>query len=176
MKPGLTILRVAIGTLFVGHGTQKLFGWFGGSGPDGTGRFMESLGLHPGKRNAIAAGAAEAVGGLGLAAGVATPAAAAALTGTMTTAITTAHSGKGPWVTDGGWEYNAVLIGALFAITEERSGVRWAVAQLLAGAASALALRQVAQDRATGAAAGEEPVDEPVPFVRAEEAMAPASA
>lgn len=43
-----TILRLLIGLLFVGHGTQKLFGWFGGHGPDGTGQFFESIGLKPG--------------------------------------------------------------------------------------------------------------------------------
>ena len=53
--------RLLIGGLFIGHGTQKLFGWFGGHGPEGTGQFFESLGLRPGKQNAIAAG----VGGSG---------------------------------------------------------------------------------------------------------------
>ena len=51
-------MRTLIGGLFIGHGTQKLFGWFGGHGPEGTGQFFESLGLSPGKQNAIAAGAA----------------------------------------------------------------------------------------------------------------------
>src|SRR3954471_10133708 len=60
--PGVirTLLRVLIGGLFVGHGTQKLFGWFGGYGPDGTGQFFDSIGLRPGKRNAMVAGASEA--------------------------------------------------------------------------------------------------------------------
>src|SRR4051812_49813057 len=55
-----TLLRVLIGGLFVGHGTQKLFGWFGGYGPDGTGQFFESIGLRPGRRHAMLAGASEA--------------------------------------------------------------------------------------------------------------------
>src|SRR4051794_41495025 len=58
-----TLLRILIGGLFVGHGTQKLFGWFGGYGPDGTGQFFESIGLRPGRRNAMMAGASEAGGG-----------------------------------------------------------------------------------------------------------------
>jgi putative oxidoreductase len=173
MNFGFRILRLVIGAFFIGHGTQKLFGWFGGHGPEGTGQWMESIGLKPGKQNAIAAGAAESLGGLGLATGAATPVAAAALTGTMTTAIATAHAGKGPWVTDGGWEYNAVLIGALFAITEQRSGFPWAVAELVAGAGGALALLQLAPEKEEDA---RDHGDEPVPFVRAEEAMRPATA
>ena len=45
---GHVLLRTLIGGPFVGHGTQKLFGWFGGHGPEGTGQFFESLGLRPG--------------------------------------------------------------------------------------------------------------------------------
>src|SRR3954463_10842877 len=103
MKLGRTLVRLLIGGLFVGHGTQKLFGWFGGHGPDGTGQFMESLGLRPGKRNALAAGGAEAGGGLLVAAGFLTPLASTALIGTMVTAIRHVHAKNGPWSTDGGW-------------------------------------------------------------------------
>ncbi len=56
MDFGLLLLRVVVGALFVGHGTQKLFGWFGGYGLDGTGQYFESLGMRPGRRHAIAAG------------------------------------------------------------------------------------------------------------------------
>ncbi len=56
MKIGRLILRLIVGGYFFGHGTQKLFGWFGGYGPEGTGQFFESLGLRPGKRHALAAG------------------------------------------------------------------------------------------------------------------------
>ena len=52
MDLGRTALRLVIGPLFVGHGTQKLFGWFGGHGLEGTGAFFEKLGLRPGKRHA----------------------------------------------------------------------------------------------------------------------------
>lgn len=151
MKLGLAVLRGLIGGLFVGHGTQKLFGWFGGHGPDATGQAFEGMGLRPGKANAVAAGAAEAGGGALLALGLFTPLAGAALTGTMTTAIATVHAPKGPWVTDGGWEYNAVLIAAVAAIVDagpgpfsldaargrERWGAGWALASTAAGAAGA---------------------------------------
>jgi putative oxidoreductase len=123
MDLGRTALRLVIGPLFVGHGTQKVFGWFGGNGLDGTGAFFESkLGLRPGKRHATAAGASEAVGGALLTLGALTPLAAGMITGTMVTAIRKVHAPKGPWVTEGGYEYNAVLIAAMLALTESGPG------------------------------------------------------
>ena len=62
MKLGRLLLRLSVGGFFVGHGTQKLFGWFGGHGLDATAAGFEQLGLRPGRRHAIAAGAAEAGG------------------------------------------------------------------------------------------------------------------
>jgi putative oxidoreductase len=122
MKLGLTVLRAIIGALFFGHGTQKLYGWFGGHGPDGTGQFFESLGLRPGRKHATMAGAAEAGGGALLALGFLTPAAAAALIGVMSTAIRTVHLKNGPWITEGGYEYNLTLIGALVALADVGPG------------------------------------------------------
>lgn len=148
MKLGALITRTVIGGLFVGHGTQKLFGWFGGHGPDGTGQFFEGLGMRPGKRNAVAAGAAEAGGGLLFALGLFTPAAAAALSSVMITAMRTAHSGKGPWVTEGGYEYNLVLLAAIFAVTEEQHGPAWALGQLAAGAAGSALVTELAKREA----------------------------
>ena len=87
MKLFILVARLLLGGLFFGHGAQKLFGWFGGYGPEGTGGFFESLGVKPGRQHAMAAGASEMGGGALLAAGLATPAAAAAITGVMTTAI-----------------------------------------------------------------------------------------
>ncbi|HEV2820600.1 MAG TPA: DoxX family protein [Solirubrobacteraceae bacterium] len=136
MTLGKTILRLVVGGLFAGHGAQKLFGWFGGHGPEGTGQFFESsLGLAPGQRHAQTAGAAELGGGLMLATGLGTPLAAAAISGTMITAIRKVHLDKGPWVSEGGFEYNAVVLAVLFALTDEDSGPGWAMAQLAAGAA-----------------------------------------
>jgi putative oxidoreductase len=140
-----------IGGLFVGHGTQKLFGWFGGSGLESTGGFFEGLGLKPGKRNALLAGAAEAGGGTLLATGIALPLAGAALTGTMTTAIRHVHAEKGPWTTQGGWEYNAVLIAATLAVVEDQCGLGWALASGAAGAAGSVALSTLAQQEAADA-------------------------
>jgi putative oxidoreductase len=123
MDIGRTALRLTIGPLFVGHGTQKLFGWFGGHGLDGTAGFFENaLGLKPGKRHATAAGASEAIGGALLTLGALTPVAAGLVTGTMITAIRKVHAPKGPWNTDGGYEYNAVLIAAMLALTADGPG------------------------------------------------------
>ena len=122
MRFGALVLRAVIGPLFIGHGTQKLFGWFGGHGVEGTGGFFEGLGLKPGKRHAVAAGAAEAGGGLLLTLGALTPVAATIVSSTMVTAIRKVHASKGPWVTEGGFEYNAVLIAAMTALAESGPG------------------------------------------------------
>jgi putative oxidoreductase len=159
MKIGRLLLRLTVGGLFVGHGTQKLFGSFGGHGLDATANMFESLGMRPGRRNAIAAGVAEAGGGAALAAGFATPLAAATLTSVMLTAINRVHLKNGPWVTNGGYEYNAVLIAAVIALTEvgpgdlsldhllgtERSGPAWALLALAAGAAGAAGAHYLAE-------------------------------
>src|SRR5258708_428556 len=122
MKLGRLALRLAVGGFFVGHGTQKLFGWFGGHGLEGTGQFFENLGLRPGKRHALAAGAAEAGGRALLVLGAATPLASSVLIATMLTAIHRVHLKNGPWTTNGGYEYNVVLIAAALALAETGPG------------------------------------------------------
>jgi putative oxidoreductase len=154
MDLGRTALRLIVGPLFVGHGTQKLFGWFGGHGLEGTGAFFEKLGLRPGKRQATAAGAAEAVGGALLTLGALTPVAAGLITGTMLTAIQKVHAPKGPWVTNGGYEYNLTLIAVMATLAEvgpgrpsvdaasfpRVKGNGWALAQFTGAAAGAALL------------------------------------
>ena len=81
MKIGRLLIRLVVGGLFIGHGSQKLFGWFGGPGPDGTEQMMYKIDMHPARRQALAAGLTETAGGALLAAGLATPLAAASLTG-----------------------------------------------------------------------------------------------
>ena len=116
MDIALLALRVVVGLLMAGHGAQKLFGAFGGHGLDGTAGFMESLGMRPGRRHATAAGGAELAGGLLMVLGLVTPLGAAMVIGVMVVAIAAVHAPKGPWVTDGGYEYNAVLIAVAFAL------------------------------------------------------------
>jgi putative oxidoreductase len=122
MRFGALLLRAVIGPLFIGHGTQKLFGWFGGHGVEGTGGFFEQLGLRPGKRHAVAAGAAETAGGVLVTLGALTPVGATIVSSTMVTAIRKVHAAKGPWVTEGGFEYNAVLIAVMAALVDNGPG------------------------------------------------------
>src|SRR3954464_7472954 len=118
MDVGRLLLRGAIGATFVVHGTQKLFGWFGGYGPDGTGQFFESIGLRPGRRHALRAGASEAGGGALRAAGLFTPLAGALITGVMAQAIRSVKMDKGPFAQDGGWELEALFAAAALVFAE----------------------------------------------------------
>jgi putative oxidoreductase len=107
---GLLLIRLVVGLTFMGHGAQKLFGWFGGYGIKGTAGWMESIGMKPGVLMAIMAGAGELVGGALFAAGVLTPVGAALIVITMLAAIFTVHGKNGYWVTQNGFEYNLVLL------------------------------------------------------------------
>jgi putative oxidoreductase len=95
MSYGILLLRLVVGVAFVGHGTQKLFGWFGGYGPEGTGGFFASKGYRTPVLMAVAAGLAEAGGGTLLALGFATPLAAASLATVMINAIASVTFKKG---------------------------------------------------------------------------------
>ncbi|MGA5124895.1 DoxX family protein [Streptomyces pseudogriseolus] len=105
---GLLLLRLGTGGVLAAHGSQKLFGWFGGGGIEGTGQFMDSIGYAPGKVSATAAGVAELGGGLLLALGFATPAAGAAAAGAMAGA-SAVHAPNGFFNQEGGFEYAASL-------------------------------------------------------------------
>jgi putative oxidoreductase len=122
MTLGATAIRGLVGPLFIGHGTQKLFGWFGGDGIESTTDTMEALDMRPPRRRALAAGLAETVGGALLTAGALTPVATTLLSSTMVTAIRKVHAANGPWNAGGGWEYNAVLIAALTAVADHGPG------------------------------------------------------
>jgi len=110
MDLGLFLIRLVIGLTFAAHGTQKLFGWFGGHGIEGTGGWFESIGMKPGKTLALAAGLAELVGGVLFAGGLFLWVAAALIIGSMLVAIIKVHGQNGYWVTQNGYEYNMALI------------------------------------------------------------------
>lgn len=151
MKLGRLFARLAIGSLFIGHGTQKWFGWFEGPGLEKTTGMMEALGMRPGRRNAVAASATETIGGTMIALGALTPLAAASLIATMLTAIRTVHLKKGFWNSNGGYEFNLALIAALLVLVDggpgglsvdaalglEDTGGGWALAALAGGATGA---------------------------------------
>lgn len=107
---GLLLLRLGVGLPFALHGVQKLFGWFGGGGPRGSAAFFASLGFGDGRTAALLAGTAELLGGLGLAAGLLTPLAAAGVAGTMTTAAFVNNAANGFWSVAKGWELNGYLV------------------------------------------------------------------
>jgi putative oxidoreductase len=162
MRLGSLGLRITVGAFFIGHGTQKLFGWFGGHGLDATAQAFEGLGLRPGRPNAIAAGVGEAGGGALLMTGRANPLAASVLTATMLTAIRRVHAKNGPWLTNGGYEYNVVLIAAALALAppsadrlspaERHTDWAWTLAALLAGLAGAAAAELAASGSAAPSA------------------------
>ena len=116
MSVGLLILRLVVGLSLAAHGAQKLLGWFGGYGLAGTGQFLEQLGFRPGRLHAAPAGLAELLGGLFLAAGFLTPAAAAAVVAVMLVAAASVHVKNGFFAQSGGYEYTLVLGGAALAL------------------------------------------------------------
>ncbi|WP_046212998.1 DoxX family protein [Paenibacillus wulumuqiensis] len=122
LSMGLLLIRVVIGVIFAAHGAQKLFGWFGGFGPKGTGGWMESLGIKPGVAAAVAAGLVELLGGLAFAAGLFTPIVAVLLSLTMVMAIVKVHAPNGFWNTAGGYEFNLILIVVLIGVALTGAG------------------------------------------------------
>jgi putative oxidoreductase len=152
MELALLGLRVVVGLGFAAHGAQKVFGIFGGHGIAGTAGFFDQIGLRPGKVHAWGAGLAELGGGLAIALGLLTPFAAAALIGVMTAAVVTVHLRNGFFAADNGFEYNLVLVAAVFALAGigagdwsldaalglDLSGAGWALAALGAGLAGGL--------------------------------------
>jgi putative oxidoreductase len=116
MSFGLLIIRLVVGLTFAAHGTQKLFGWFGGYGPKGTGGWLESIGIKPGVQMAVMAGLGELIGGLLFAAGLFTPIGAILIIITMLVAIIKVHGPNGYWATTNGYEYNLALIAVAVGI------------------------------------------------------------
>jgi putative oxidoreductase len=147
MNLALLVLHVVVGLLFFAHGAQKLFGWFGGYGIEGTAGFFEQIGLRPGRLHAWAAGFAETIGGLLLAFGLFTPIGAALVIAVMTTAVIVVHWQKGLFNQDGGFEFNLTLVAVAFALSGvgpgewsldnvfgiDWTGAGWALIALAAG-------------------------------------------
>lgn len=107
---GLLLIRLVFGLTFAAHGAQKLFGWFGGYGIEGTAGFFESIGVKPGKPMAVLAGLGEFVSGLMFAAGLLVPLAALVIVVTMLVAIVTVTGKNGYWATANGYEYGVAVM------------------------------------------------------------------
>jgi putative oxidoreductase len=160
MAYGMLFLRVVVGLTLFGHGAQKLFGWFGGHGPRGTGGFFGQLGFKRPFEMALVAGVSEA-SGLLLAFGFLTPFACLAIASTMVVAVGAVHIKNGYWAGEGGFEYNTLIWAAVIAIAasgpgrlsidgalgwvDNLAGVWWGVGVLVAslvGAGLVLATRE----------------------------------
>lgn len=147
MEIGLLLLRLAVGLTLAAHGTQKMLRWFGGPGLSATGQFFTVLGFPPGRRHALMAALGETLGGVLLAVGLATPAAAAIVVSIMLVAVVKKHLSQGFFAQNGGYEYPFVLAAAALALAFtgpgslsldaivgiERNGALWGIAALLAG-------------------------------------------
>jgi putative oxidoreductase len=167
MAYGILLLRVVVGLVLFAHGTQKLFGWWGGHGIKGTAGFFGGLRFRMPVAMAVLAGLGETSGAL-FALGLVTPLAALLMASTMVVAVGSVHITKGLFVGNGGYEYNltlwtcAVAVGAVgpgrfsldraFGWDDNISGVWWGAGVLVAslvGGALVLALRTPAPPAAS---------------------------
>ncbi|MBV9717989.1 MAG: DoxX family protein [Candidatus Eremiobacteraeota bacterium] len=116
------VVRVILGLGLIAHGTQKLFGWFGGHGLAGTGGFFENLGFRPGRLFALMAGLGETLGGLLTLLGLAGAVGPVLIVLVMLVAVGSVHYNKGFFASDGGWELNAMIVAAAVAIAFAGNG------------------------------------------------------
>jgi putative oxidoreductase len=116
------IVRLILGLGLAAHGTQKLFGWFGGAGVAGTGGFFEGLGFRPGRLFALMAGLGETVGGLLTVLGLGGALGPVLIVIVMLVAIGSVHYTKGFFIMGGGWELNAAYIAAAIAVAFAGNG------------------------------------------------------
>lgn len=119
---GSIALRIPVGVIFAAHGAQKLFGWFGGYGLEGTGQWLATIGLEPGYLMALLAGSAEFFGGLALIAGLLVRPAAAVLAFTMAVAIFTVHIGNGLFMSNNGYEFGLALLAVSVSLAISGAG------------------------------------------------------
>ena len=119
---GALALRIPVGIIFVAHGAQKLFGWFGGYGLEGTGQWMDSIGLSPGYLMALLAGGTEFLGGLALIIGLLVRPASAALAFAMLIAIFSVHFQNGLFMSNNGYEFGLALLAASVSLLFSGAG------------------------------------------------------
>lgn len=115
-------LRIPIGIILMALGSQKLFGWFGGYGLEGTGQWMASIGLTPGYLMALMAGSSEFFGGLLIIIGLLTRPTALVLSFTMVVAIFSVHIGNGLFLSNNGYEFGLALLAATVSLAVSGAG------------------------------------------------------
>jgi len=116
MNAGLLILRLVLGLIFVAHGSQKLFGWFGGKGLAGQSSLLERLGVRPAGFFALVSSLGEFFGGLGVAVGLLTSLAAAGILASMIVAMVKVQAPRGFWNSEGGIEWPLALAAVALAL------------------------------------------------------------
>jgi putative oxidoreductase len=174
MALGLLLLRVVFGLTLAAHGSQKLFGSFGGGGAAGTTTFFRSLGFRAPLLMALIAGLGELAGGLLFAFGLLTPLAALILSIVMLNAIGSVHWKKGFFNSAGGYEFNLAILATAVAITaigpgrysldgalgwaEAISGPWWALAVVVLAALAASVTLTIGRTHATRARPQASPV------------------
>lgn len=119
---GTLALRIPVGIIFAAHGAQKLFGWFGGYGLEGTGEWLASIGLAPGYLMALLAGSAEFFGGLALLVGLLVRPAGAVLAVAMLVAIFSVHIGNGLFMSNNGYEFALALLAVAVSLMVSGAG------------------------------------------------------
>jgi putative oxidoreductase len=159
MDTGLLIARLVVGSLMAAHGAQKLFGWFGGYGVEGTGHFMEGLGFRPGRFFAAAAGFGELASGVLTALGLFGPVGPAWMLSVMIVAAVSVHWPHGLFAMSNGIELPLLYgtaatalaltgpgvysVDALLGLTLAAPGLAWAALAIgVAGAFGTLATRR----------------------------------
>ena len=115
-------LRLIAGIIFFAHGAQKLFAWFGGYGLEGTGQWMESIGLAPGYLLTLLAGSAEFFGGILLIVGLLVRPASLVLAFTMVVAIFSVHIDNGLFMSNNGYEFGLALVAISLALMLQGGG------------------------------------------------------
>lgn len=115
-------LRIPAGIIFMAHGAQKLFGWFGGGGLAGTSQWMSSIGIEPGYLMALLAGGTEFFGGLALLLGLLIRPAAVGLAITMLMAIFNVHIANGLFMSNNGYEFTLSLLAISIALAISGAG------------------------------------------------------
>jgi putative oxidoreductase len=170
MASGLLFLRAVVGLVFSAHGAQKLFGWWGGPGLQGTKGWLGSIGFRMPGPMALLVALSEA-SGLLFAAGFLTPVAALLMAASMVVAIGSVHWRQGFWNTGRGYEFNLVLLAVPVAIaatgpgrysvdhalgwSDNLSGPVWGLAVLVLAVVGALFVLTVMREPRSAAPASE---------------------